>query len=256
MRSRRGTAWLRSRAALTPAGARRTESCRSVTCYLELVAVVDEAAAAQNAFGRWVAAARSRTAQLLGWAVRTHELDDVADRLDLTIGTGSRATRSGQVLRWRLAGIEQAAAEPSLPFFIEWAPGTPTSRVALRHATRPAPYGWRSCRSTATPIASPRGSALTTFRSPSARGRRKSQASSSRRPRARSGCNRRHRRHSRLSLRAGEAGAVLVEGVGTVSCTVALAGNPNCGETALCNRLTGARQGHEDCPRFKEAARA
>ena len=94
-------------------------------CYLELVAVVDEAAAAQNAFGRWVAAARSRTAQLLGWAVRTSELDDVADRLDLTIGTGSRATRSGQVLRWRLAGIEQAAAEPSLPFFIEWAPGTP-----------------------------------------------------------------------------------------------------------------------------------
>ena len=47
-----------------------------------------------------------------------------------------------------------------------------------------------------------------------------------------------------------------MEGVGTVSCTVALAGNPNCGETALFNRLTGARQGHEDCPLFKEAARA
>jgi hypothetical protein len=28
-------------------------------------------------------------------------------------------------LRWRVAGMEQAAAEPSLPFFIEWEPGTP-----------------------------------------------------------------------------------------------------------------------------------
>ena len=27
-------------------------------------------------------------------------------------------------MRWRLAGIEQATAEPSLPFFIEWGHGT------------------------------------------------------------------------------------------------------------------------------------
>ena len=27
-------------------------------------------------------------------------------------------------MRWRLAGVEQAAAEPCLPFFIEWAPAT------------------------------------------------------------------------------------------------------------------------------------
>ena len=28
-------------------------------------------------------------------------------------------------MRWRLAGIEQATAEPSLPFFIEWGHATP-----------------------------------------------------------------------------------------------------------------------------------
>ena len=28
-------------------------------------------------------------------------------------------------MRWRLAGIEQAAAEPSLPFFIEWGHASP-----------------------------------------------------------------------------------------------------------------------------------
>jgi hypothetical protein len=54
----------------------------------------------------------------------------------LVVGAGSRATRSGQLLRWRSAGIEQAAAEPSLPFFIEWAHGTPFPGCAP--ATSPA----------------------------------------------------------------------------------------------------------------------
>jgi hypothetical protein len=61
----------------------------------------------------------------LGWAVRTDALDEVAERLGLCVREGSRAASDGGVLRWRLAGIEQAAAEPCLPFFIEWAPGTP-----------------------------------------------------------------------------------------------------------------------------------
>jgi hypothetical protein len=63
-------------------------------------------------------------AQPLGWAVRTHELDDVARLLGLTVDVGSRAGRDGRLVRWRLAGIEQAAAEPSFPFFTEWADGT------------------------------------------------------------------------------------------------------------------------------------
>jgi hypothetical protein len=93
--------------------------------YLELVAVVDEAEAAQSPFGRWVAAAHPSLRRLLGWAVRTNELDDFARRLDLTVAAGSRTGRSGQLVRWRLAGIEQATAEPSLPLFIEWGDGTP-----------------------------------------------------------------------------------------------------------------------------------
>jgi hypothetical protein len=32
---------------------------------------------------------------------------------------------AGGPLRWRSAGIAQAAAEPSLPFFLEWGEGTP-----------------------------------------------------------------------------------------------------------------------------------
>ncbi len=93
--------------------------------YLELIAVVDDAEAAASPFGRWVAAAGSATLRPLGWAVRTEQLGEVARRLGLTVGAGSRAASTGRLLTWRLAGVEQAAAEGSLPFFIEWGTGTP-----------------------------------------------------------------------------------------------------------------------------------
>lgn len=105
--------------------------------YLELVAVVDQAEAAQSPFGSWVAQASPVRAKPLGWAVRTNDLDEVARRLGLVVAAGSRVTRGGQLLRWRLAGIEQAASEPSLPFFIEWEVGAtlpgqnPSTRGAI-----------------------------------------------------------------------------------------------------------------------------
>jgi len=93
-------------------------------CYLELVAVVDESEAAQSAFGRWVAAAPPRSPAPLGWAVRTERLDDVAERLGLTVSAGSRTGRDGRLVRWRMTGAEPSAAQPSLAFFIEWGGGT------------------------------------------------------------------------------------------------------------------------------------
>ena len=93
--------------------------------YLELIAVMDEAEAAQSPFGSWVARTHPALTHPLGWAVRTRRLDDVARRLGLAVSANSRATNDGQVLRWRVAGIERAAAEPSLPIFVEWGNGTP-----------------------------------------------------------------------------------------------------------------------------------
>jgi len=90
--------------------------------YLELVAVVDPAEASQSAFGQWVANARA--GHPLGWAVRTDNLDAVAGRLDLSVGSGSRFTATGELLRWRIAGVERAMAEPWIPFFVEWAAGS------------------------------------------------------------------------------------------------------------------------------------
>jgi hypothetical protein len=102
--------------------------------YLELVAVVDEGEAAESAFGRWVAA--SRVGAPFGWAVRTDDLDAVADRLGLTVREGARQAPDGRRLTWRMAGVEQAAAEPALPFFIQWGaetpfPGAAGTRVAV-----------------------------------------------------------------------------------------------------------------------------
>jgi Glyoxalase-like domain len=91
--------------------------------YLELVAVVDEAEAAESVFGSWVAS--GQIPRLLGWCVRARDLDTIASRLGLSIADGSRTRADGTVLRWRMAGLEQSAREPSLPFFIEWGPGTP-----------------------------------------------------------------------------------------------------------------------------------
>jgi hypothetical protein len=91
--------------------------------YLELVAVVEPDEAAGSHFGRWVGAAPS--GRPLGWAVRTQKLDLIAGRLGLAVTTGSRRRDDGLLLRWRLAGMEQAIADPALPFFIEWGDGTP-----------------------------------------------------------------------------------------------------------------------------------
>jgi hypothetical protein len=102
--------------------------------YLELVTVVDARRAAESAFGRWVVSAVSSPAPSLGWAARTSDIDGVARRLKLPIGFGSRDMPGGDQLRWRTVGIDQAAAEPSLPFFIEWAPGTELpGQTAVQH---------------------------------------------------------------------------------------------------------------------------
>jgi hypothetical protein len=104
--------------------------------YLELIAVDDDAAAADSPFGRWVAASQNERLRPLGWAVRTKQLSEVAARLGLTVKTGSRTGRDGGLVRWQLAGVEEAARDPALPFFIEWGPGTRLPGRA--HAIHPA----------------------------------------------------------------------------------------------------------------------
>ena len=99
--------------------------------YLELVAVVDSRVADESPFGRWVASAHTSLVVPMGWAVRSRSLDEVAARHGLAINAGRRASPSGELLTWRVAGLEHAAAECSLPFFIEWGEATPHPSGAL-----------------------------------------------------------------------------------------------------------------------------
>jgi Glyoxalase-like domain len=102
--------------------------------YLELIAVVDPAEAAGSAFGSWVAGGATSEGKPLGWVVRTDDIDGVAERLGLEVVAKSRKDASGRTLSWRVAGIEEATAEPSLPFFVEWGDGTPhPGRAAVTH---------------------------------------------------------------------------------------------------------------------------
>ena len=84
--------------------------------YLELMRIVDEDEAAHSLFGR-LAAARSG---FLGFCVGTDDLDAVCARLGLEAFAASRVRPDGVELRWRLAGVAEAVAEPGRPFFIEW----------------------------------------------------------------------------------------------------------------------------------------
>jgi hypothetical protein len=101
--------------------------------YLELVTVVDRAEASGSAFGRWVSAMLDG-GPALGWAVRTDDLAGTAARLGLEVVSGARRSGSGALRQWQLAGVAQAASDPALPFFIQWAASPPLpGRADVRH---------------------------------------------------------------------------------------------------------------------------
>jgi Glyoxalase-like domain len=104
-------------------------------CYLELVTVVDPAEAAVSPFGRWVAGMIA-SGSGWGWVVRTEAILAVADRLGLIVADGSRPGADGRPLTWKLAGVEQARQNPSLPFFIQWGRDTPLpGRAPVTHGS-------------------------------------------------------------------------------------------------------------------------
>ena len=88
--------------------------------YLELVSAVDEPMAAETAFGRGVL---DRAARGGGWftiAAVADDLDAVATRLGLEVGSGSRTRPDGQTVRWRMAGLDDPRREAWMPFFLIW----------------------------------------------------------------------------------------------------------------------------------------
>jgi hypothetical protein len=112
--------------------------------YLELVAAVDEPVAAETAFGRGVL---DRAARGGGWftiAAVADDLDVVASRLGIEIGSGSRMRPDGRNVRWRMAALDDPRRAPWMPFFLAWDvtdelhPG----RDPAGHGVRPTGIAW------------------------------------------------------------------------------------------------------------------
>lgn len=112
--------------------------------YVELAGTVDETEAETNPFGSTVRAAVERGGGLIGWCVAVDDAESAASRLGLAITDGSRQRPDGLTLRWRVAGLEAAMAEPWRPFFIEWRipddahPG----RAEAPHRVEPVGIAW------------------------------------------------------------------------------------------------------------------
>jgi hypothetical protein len=52
--------------------------------------------------------------------LRPADLDEVARRLAITITPAERRNPDGELVRWRMAGVEAALGPERLPFFIDW----------------------------------------------------------------------------------------------------------------------------------------
>jgi hypothetical protein len=104
--------------------------------YLELVSIVDEDEARSSQFGLWALDAAMRPGLPFGWAVRPSDFDATLERLGLDVHDGSRTTPSGEVVRWRMAGLAEAVDRPWLPFLLDWCdPSTFPGRLAPTTAT-------------------------------------------------------------------------------------------------------------------------
>jgi len=112
--------------------------------YVELLGVVDEQQATQSFLGRHLLSTVAEGDRLLGWCVAVDPFDEVVDRLGLTASEASRVRPDGTTLRWRSAGLEEAMADPSCPFFISWLvpealhPG----RMSASHRLEPRGLAW------------------------------------------------------------------------------------------------------------------
>jgi hypothetical protein len=112
--------------------------------YLELIGVVDRTEAAATSFGRSVL---ERTAAGDGWHTIAVASDDVVltgERLGLEVDAGSRQRPDGEVLRWRMAGLEDPRREPWMPFFLMWdVPGSlHPGNARAGHGVRPEGIAW------------------------------------------------------------------------------------------------------------------
>ncbi len=107
-------------------------------CYLEIVATLDHPAADRAPFGRAVKARAEAGGGWMAWAVGVADITTYEARLQRPAAKGHRRRPDGFDLVWRQIGINDAAEDPQLPFFVQWDsdvaqhPGAIESSIRLR----------------------------------------------------------------------------------------------------------------------------
>jgi hypothetical protein len=89
--------------------------------YLELLAVVDEQEAAASPMGRPVLEAlASRGEGLARWSMQASDLNGIACRVGLEVQHRHRTLPSGEIVRWRSVGVDEAWSQPWRCAFMAW----------------------------------------------------------------------------------------------------------------------------------------
>jgi hypothetical protein len=107
-------------------------------CYVEVVEALDHPAAEAAPFGVAVRERAEAGGGWLGWVIAVEDITPIEARLGRAAADGHRRRPDGFDLRWKQIGVRDSAANPQLPFFIQWHsdtahhPGTPGSRITLR----------------------------------------------------------------------------------------------------------------------------
>jgi hypothetical protein len=98
--------------------------------YLEIIGVADENEALRDPMGRWLLANTATGDPLMAWCCETPEIEQLAERLGLTLEPGSRERPDGSRISWRVAG--RAEGLGARPFYIAW--DDPAMRPGLQSA--------------------------------------------------------------------------------------------------------------------------
>lgn len=107
-------------------------------CYLEVVEALDHPAVDRAPFGRAVRARTENGGGWLAWVIAVDDIAPIEQRLSRTAAAGHRRRPDGVDLRWAQIGVIDVAADPQLPFFVQWHsppsehPSAGGSRVELR----------------------------------------------------------------------------------------------------------------------------
>ena len=116
--------------------------------YVELVAAVDEPTAAQTGFGKGVLELAETGGGWFTVAAVADDVDAVASRLGLDVVPGSRTRPDGEVVRWRMAGLDDPRREPWMPFFLAWGVSDELhpARARTGHGVRATGIAWVEVR--------------------------------------------------------------------------------------------------------------